>query len=123
MGYDVVVWEGDRPRDDDDLGVILSGIATCYLDVRVGRLQPPSETIAGFVEALLQRWPDIENEGSPWAATVTGSANGPVLSLAIDWSRAAEVAAGVAELAAEYGLQCFGDPATGIPPIFARVTR
>ncbi|WP_068009636.1 hypothetical protein [Nocardia pseudobrasiliensis] len=65
-----------------------------------------------FIEALLRRWPDIGEEGSPWTSSMRADLNGPALRLNIDWDRAAEVAPGVAELARQHGLQCYGGSTT-----------
>ncbi|WP_156094655.1 hypothetical protein [Nocardia lijiangensis] len=69
---------------------------------------PPPQIITDFIEALLRRWPNIGEEGSPWTSSVGADLNGPALRLNIDWDRAVDVASGVAELAKQHGLQCYG---------------
>ncbi|WP_431955593.1 hypothetical protein [Nocardia lijiangensis] len=108
MSYDMTVWEGDAPLDDEDRRDILVAIGTVFLEGRVGQRQPPPQIIADFIDALLRRWPNIGEEGSPWTSSVGAHLNGPVLRLDIDWDRAVDVAPGVVELAKRHGLQCYG---------------
>ncbi|MET9016389.1 hypothetical protein ABZX74_36705 [Streptomyces olivaceoviridis] len=75
--------------------------------------ESPSERIAAYVEALLERWRDITEdveETSPWAAgPLIGGAGGPVIYFALRWDRAEEASAYAAALADSMGLICF-DP-------------
>ncbi|MEV6071842.1 hypothetical protein AB0L82_35335 [Nocardia sp. NPDC052001] len=107
MSCDVVIWEGAEPINDEDRQDTVNAIGTCYFEARVGTPQPPTQRITDFVEALLRRWPDIGQEGSPWARGVTQYACGPALSVAVVWRRVDDVAPGIAQLAKEHGLQCY----------------
>ncbi|MER6686719.1 hypothetical protein [Streptomyces olivaceoviridis] len=111
MSYDLAVWEGERPADFKTAGRVLNNLYDRYLDGEDE--EPPSERIAAYVEALLERWRDITEdveETSPWAAgPLIGGAGGPVIYFALRWDRAEEASAYAAALADSMGLICF-DP-------------
>jgi hypothetical protein len=116
MSYDFAVWEGERPEDD--------AAATKYYMDHINAVmdtdeppdiinEPPTPRIRAYVEALLERWPDIDTEegsNSPWA-------DGPLLSMAwgrfiyfpMGWSVAEEASAFAADVAQQHGLICY-DP-------------
>ncbi|MFE6225055.1 hypothetical protein [Streptomyces sp. NPDC057854] len=65
--------------------------------------EPPSERIAGYVAALLERWCDVtedEEDASPWST-------GPLIYFAMRWSMAEEASAYAAAVAESMGLVCF----------------
>jgi hypothetical protein len=113
MSYDLAVWEGDRPADDE------AGMKF-YRERIVPRLKAhdprnpiaPTPRIRAYVGALLERWPDItdDDDGSPWSTS-------PLMSEAVGWfvyfpmvfSMADEASAFAADLARQHGLVCF-DP-------------
>ncbi|WP_398856562.1 MULTISPECIES: hypothetical protein [Streptomyces] len=67
MTYDLAVWEGERPVDDETAGRVFGELYDRYLDG--GAETPPSDRIAAYVAALLDRWCDItedEEDTSPW---------------------------------------------------------
>jgi hypothetical protein len=102
MSYDLAVWEGDRPQNDDGALEMFAHLAEQYLE---GEPTPPTPAIARYVNALLERWPDTGDD-TPWASGGTGDASGPVLSINIRYGREAEVSAYAADLAHEHGLVC-----------------
>ncbi|MEV0760417.1 hypothetical protein [Nocardia sp. NPDC050435] len=108
MSYDLRIWEGDQPRTDE-----VRGVMDRFADESERRLlageppEPPSPKIAEFVQALLRRWPDCGEEGSPWSRGGTGDAEGSRLYVYIQWGREAEVSEFVAGLAKVYGLNCY----------------
>ncbi|MEV6877836.1 hypothetical protein [Amycolatopsis sp. NPDC051128] len=107
MSYDLAVWEGQRPDGDDEAIEIFAELAERYLEEDE---VPATPKIARFVEALVQRWGDLEDtEDSPWATGGTGDASGPVLHINIRHGdeRVGEVSAHVAGLAQEHGLVCY----------------
>jgi hypothetical protein len=107
MSYDIAVWQGERPLDDDTALDMWVELAERYLE---GVEEPPTPEIARFVEALLARWPDLdESSDGPWASSRTGDASGPVLCVNIVPDRQDETSVYVAELARQHGLICF-DP-------------
>ncbi|MFJ3213357.1 hypothetical protein [Streptomyces flaveolus] len=73
--------------------------------------EPPSERIAAYVAALLERWCDItedEEDTSPWATgPLIGEAGGPLIYFAMRWSMAEEATAYAAAVAEFMGLVCF----------------
>jgi hypothetical protein len=111
MSYDLAVWEGERPADDRTAGRVFEDLFDRYLDTAVG--PPPTERIAAYVAALVERWGDVTDDvedASPWAAgPLIGGADGPLVYFPMSWSRAGEVSAWAAALADSMGLVCF-DP-------------
>ncbi|MER5399818.1 hypothetical protein [Streptomyces sp. NPDC002599] len=109
MSYDLAVWEGERPTDDRTAGRVFNDLYDCYLDGE--NMLPPSERIAAYVGALLERWCDVTKdveEASPWAAgPLISEASGPVIYFALRWDRAEEASAYAAALAGSMGLVCF----------------
>ncbi|MCW3815903.1 hypothetical protein ONA91_15770 [Micromonospora sp. DR5-3] len=119
MSYDLAVWEGDRPSDDAAAAALFEQLYEKYLDkeYRV----PPTPRIRAYVEALLERWhieeaddEDVDDDDweddSPWSTGgLMNSASGPIVYLAMVFSRCEEVSAGAARMAADRGLVCF-DP-------------
>ncbi|WP_327129542.1 hypothetical protein [Streptomyces sp. NBC_01727] len=111
MSYDLAAWEGERPADDRTAGRVFTDLFDHYLDTEVG--SPPTERIAAYVAAVVERWGDVTDDvedASPWAAgPLIGGAGGPLVYFPMSWSRAAEVSAWAAVLADSMGLVCF-DP-------------
>ena len=111
MSFDLAVWEGPRPRSDAEAAEHFDDLVAQAEDDTDPR--PPTPAIAAFVEALAERHPELTAESgdeSPWASgPLIGGASGSSLHLNVVWSRAAETAASVADLAADHGLVCF-DP-------------
>ncbi|WP_327359987.1 hypothetical protein [Streptomyces sp. NBC_01296] len=109
MSYDLAVWEGERPADDKTAGRVFNVLHDCYLDGEA--VEPPSERIAAYVAALLDRWCDItedEEETSPWSVgPLIESASGPLMYFGMGWSRAEEASGYAADLADSMGLVCF----------------
>ncbi|MFJ5899740.1 hypothetical protein ACIQFZ_30775 [Streptomyces sp. NPDC093064] len=109
MSYDLAVWEGERPADDKTAGQVFNDLR--LIDAEVD--QPPTERIAAYVAALLERWCDLtedEDDASPWSTgPLIGEARGPLIYFPMRWSMAEEASAFAAGLAQSMGLVCF-DP-------------
>ncbi len=112
MSYDLAVWEGDLPSGDQDSAEAFEAtIAMFDREPRPG----PTPRIRAYVDALLARWPDLdedaENEDdTPWSdGPLIGNAAGQVLSFGMVHSRAEEASVFAVELARKHGLVCF-DP-------------
>jgi hypothetical protein len=115
MSYDLAVWEGERPASDFAALARFRELSKQYM----GRSnhQPPTERIAAYVAALLDRYPDLSadddedaEDGSPWSTSpLLGEASGPLVYFPMVYSRAERVSAWAAELATVHGLNCF-DP-------------
>jgi hypothetical protein len=66
MSYDLAVWEGERPDDDE-------AAMKFYMERIVPQLEEydpknpitPTPRIRAYVEALLECWPDIQAEAAP----------------------------------------------------------
>jgi hypothetical protein len=110
VSYDLAVWEGDRPADDAATGNEFARLYKSYLN---GSGVPPTPRVAAYVQALLDRYPDIgtrKGRHSPWStAPLIGEAAGPVVYVPMVYSRCEEVSAWAAQLAHEHGLVCY-DP-------------
>ncbi|KOG24120.1 hypothetical protein [Streptomyces viridochromogenes] len=109
MSYDLAVWEGERPADDKTAGRVFNDLYDRYIDSEVE--EPPSERVAAYVAALLERWCDItedEEDTSPWSTgPLIGEASGPLIYFPMRWSMAEEASAYAAAVAESMGLICF----------------
>jgi hypothetical protein len=115
VSYDLAVWEGEPPADDAVAGRVFEQLYSKYLEDEWQTV--PTPRISAYVDALLERWVDLDEDDeeglSPFAAgPVREEASGPIIYFAMSYSRAEEVSAGAAQLAAERGLVCF-DPRLG----------
>ncbi|WP_329201447.1 MULTISPECIES: hypothetical protein [unclassified Streptomyces] len=109
MSYDLAVWEGERPADDMTAGRIFNELYDLYIDAELD--EPPSERIAAYVAALLERWCDItedDEDTSPWSTgPLIGEARGPLIYFPMRWSMAEKASAYAAAVADSMGLVCF----------------
>ncbi|WP_076822551.1 hypothetical protein [Pseudofrankia asymbiotica] len=114
MSYDLAVWEGEHPADNEAALQILEDLCSRYLETDVGH--PPTERITAYVAALLERWHDITEDGaqtSPWCTgPLIREARGPVIYIPMAWGAADEASAYAAAVADSMGLICF-DPQLG----------
>jgi hypothetical protein len=113
MSFDLAVWEGARPRTNEDGAAEFAQLHANYID---GKPVKPTPRITAFVAAVTAKYPDLTDmpddrvEDGVWAdSPLMNNASGPYFYFCIRWSRAEEVSAFVAEVAKELGLVCF-DP-------------
>jgi hypothetical protein len=108
----LAVWEGARPADDEAAGVMFEELYAQYIESNIE--VPPTDRIRAYAEALLARYPDIdEDESSPWStAPLIGEAVGPLMYVPMVYSRCEEVSAWAAQIAVEPGGGGF-DPQLG----------
>jgi hypothetical protein len=120
MSYDLAVWEGERPSDDEAATkFFLERIMPQIEKYDLSNPIPPAPRIRAYVEALLDHWPDIGvvgnemvNEDSPWSVSgLMGEAIGWFVYFPMQWAKAAEASAFAAEVAQQHGLICY-DPQT-----------
>ncbi|MFH9547692.1 hypothetical protein [Streptomyces sp. NPDC017435] len=108
MSYDLAVWEGERPADDK---AAVRAFNDRYVDREAEHA--PTERIAAYVAALLERWYDMTEDvedTSPWSTgPLIGEARGPLIYFPMRWSMAEEASTYAATLAHSMGLVCF-DP-------------
>lgn len=82
-----------------------------YLDT--GAEHAPTDGIARYVAALLERWPDLtedEDDISPWSTgPLINEARGPLIYFPVRHSMAEEASAYAADVSASMGLVCY-DP-------------
>jgi hypothetical protein len=90
MSYDLAVWEGERPADDRAAGRAFMDLYDRYVDTEAEH--PPTERIAAYVAALLERWCDVTEDvedTSPWSTgPLIGEARGPLVYFPMRWSMA-----------------------------------
>lgn len=113
MSYDLAVWEGERPADNEQAAQVFESLCDRYIEAEERQL--PTDLILRYVGALLERWDDltVDPEGSPWSTgPLLMEANGPFICFPMSYSRHQVVAAGAAEIAAAMGLVCY-DPQLG----------
>lgn len=116
MSYDLAVWEGDQPDSDEAAFAIFRELCDRYLEADLTR--EPTPRIKRYAEALLARWPDIDDaaaESSPWAsAPLISEAIGPVMYFPMAFSKAEEAGDFAATLAWAHGLVCFDPQRDGL---------
>ena len=124
VSYDLAVWVGAPPRSDADASSVYEQMME-----RMEAGEPevePSPAIRAYVEALLQRWPDITDdadEGSPWAdGPLMANAVGDTIYFSMVWSRAEEASAFVSRLAEEHGLVCYDPQSETLRPFQTSAT-
>jgi hypothetical protein len=115
MSFDLAVWEGDRPADNEEAARVLDQL---YNDlIASGDRIDPSPRIAAYVDRLLARWPDAGSDAevdSPWSdGPLLGNASGRLFYFGITYSNRRELLQEAIDyavaLAAERGLVCY-DP-------------
>jgi hypothetical protein len=108
MSYDLAVWEGELPSDDE---AALEQYESLMERMDAEDLGEPTPRIRAYVEALLERWPDITvDEDSPWSVSpLMAEAAGHLVYFPMVFSRAGEASEYAADLARRHGLVCF-DP-------------
>jgi hypothetical protein len=113
MSYDLAVWIGERPVDDEaGMKFYLERIVPQLEEYDPSKPTPPTPRIRAYVEALLDHWPDIEadDDGSPWSTSpLMGEAVGWFVYFPMVFSMADEASAFAADLARQHGLVCY-DP-------------
>ncbi len=113
MSYDLAVWEGPRPATDAGAAETFEALSAQYLE----RDAPsePTPAIRRYVDALLARYPDDDDniEDAPWAdAPIINNAVGPLIYFSMRFSMAETASEFAAKVAREHGLVCF-DPQSG----------
>ena len=118
MSYDLAVWIGARPKSDSDASSVYEQLMD-RMEAE-GSNAEPSPAIRAYVDALLERWPDITGEAgedSPWAdGPLIGNAFGEAILFSMVWSRAEEASDFASRLAAQHGLVCYDPQSEGLRP-------
>lgn len=109
MGYQLAVWEGPRPADDEAGGARFQAMAAQHL---VDEPTEPTPAICKFVEALTTIWTDDpqdpRSERSPWKGSpVLGDASGPIVFLNLRLRAELIVSTVIASIAEDHGLVTF----------------
>ncbi|ATO15372.1 hypothetical protein CO540_17270 [Micromonospora sp. WMMA2032] len=109
MSYDLAVWEGDLPANDEAAGEAYEAHYQRYFE---SEEQPPTPRIRAYVDAVAARWPDLYGRDAELYLLSNGlidEASGPMVYFTIPFSRSDEVSSEAAQMAAEHGLVCY-DP-------------
>ncbi|UJR83071.1 hypothetical protein [Sandaracinus amylolyticus] len=110
MSFDIAVWEGPRPRDDDDAASTFASLANRYLEREPEHDEPTPARVRALIDAVRARFPDDAPEDRVWALSpIDCDQRGPLLYPHVRWDYAEVVLRVVSQLAAEHGLVCF-DP-------------
>lgn len=122
MGYQLAVWEGERPADDAGEREFRA-VAQQHL---VGEPAEPTPAIRKFVAALTEMWTDDSEdprwEGSPWKwPPILEDASGPVILLDLTLSSGLVAGTIIASLAQEHGLVTFDLMAGMLRPVSEEV--
>jgi len=109
VGYQLLVWEGPRPKDDAGAGYACSEIMGQHF---LGSGSEPTPAIREFVAALTERWPEDEEHvaaaDSLWKfSPLIEEASGPALFLDLRCGVGERAAFVIAEMAQHRGLVTF----------------
>ncbi|MGX1778320.1 hypothetical protein ACWIGW_39870 [Nocardia brasiliensis] len=114
MTYDLAVWEGAPPSDDDAAGNEHERLYRLYIEpyFDTEATVPPTDGIRAFVADLLARWPDLDgtddDDDRPWAnGPLLEGASGPYIYFTMMYSMAEAVSAYCVERAIAHGLVCY----------------
>ena len=110
MSYDLAVWQGIVPETDADAAAIYGRLME---RMHSTPREEPTSAIRAFVDALLARWPDLnqpDGDDSPWtSAPLIDEASGDAIYFGMVWSQAEQASEFAVHVAADHGLVCF-DP-------------
>lgn len=116
MTYDLAVWDGERPPDDQEAGSVPDELFACHL-ASDDTVVPPEPRIAAYIRALVERYPDDGAGRGVWASPpVADVASGPMVYLLMSYGAADEVSAYAAALARQHGLVCYDPQAERLRP-------
>jgi hypothetical protein len=133
MSWVLVAWDGPVPTNSADAARIFD-----ELDASAVEDTPPTDALRGYVEELLERWPDIIEDGSedsPWAdGPLIGNASGPLFVFSLAANTLEESIPYCTEVARRRGIVLFdqeqdevyspaGVPASSPPPAQSAPSR
>jgi hypothetical protein len=106
MGYQLVVWEGVRPADDDAGVEQFRALAEQHL---LGEPTEPTPAIRAFIEALTTVWTDDPDDPrwdkSPWKyPPLLDGASGPMVFLDLRLRSEVIISTVIASIAEDHGL-------------------
>ncbi len=117
MSYDIAVWVGERPLDDDEATRVYERLYEQSENTDAA----PSPLLLDFIGALTSRYPDLmdlsedDSDGSPWAdGPLTLNVVGSFFYFALTYSGAEEALPFIAETARAHGLVCFDRQRPGL---------
>ena len=111
----LAVWEGDRPPSDRAAGQTFEELYDHFVrrsdrQEDRGLYEPPTDRIAAYMAALLERWPNPtgdEDDHPVWNDGLVGSETGPLIYFGVRWNMAEEVTAFAVQVATSMELVCF----------------
>src|SRR5688572_6120330 len=98
MSYDLAVWEGAQPEDDEEAGAVYEQLYERYME---GEGSDPAPRIIAYAEALTATWSAMTAGRSSGWGPLLDDASGPMIYLKMPYGIAAELSAEAARLAAE----------------------
>jgi hypothetical protein len=112
VGYDIAVWEGERPASDEAALEKYNEMWARYEDTD----EAASPSVLSYIGELTAKYPDLDDlpddevDDSPWAdSPLQGNVMGPFFYFALVPSKADETVPFIAETARRHELVCF-DP-------------
>lgn len=114
MSYDLTVWVGERPADDEAADEQYEEVMELLEEAadEPDDAAAPSPRIRAYLDALVQKWP-YDAPDSPWAVVpLTDDAAGDAVLITLVSRRSDKASDFAAGLAAEHGLVCY-DPQLG----------
>lgn len=110
MSYNLAVWEGEHPRNDEHAVDVFEALRSLYRD---DDAVAPSPGIKRYVEAMKSRWPGPTakpDDPSPFASgSLMENVSGPLIFFGIRQEVVIEVGSDAAYVARKLGLVCY-DP-------------
>lgn len=114
MSYDLAVWSGPAPANDEAAGEEFERRA----DATEGEATPASPEIEAFVQELLGQYPDLGETGdahSPWAAgPLLEEASGGFIYFAMTYPGAQQAMEFIVGVADRHRLVCFDPQAAAL---------
>lgn len=80
----MAAWTGDAPRTDDEAAAVFDSLQEQYLET--GENTPPEEPILSYVQAIVDRYPNVESEvgSGAWSeGALLENASGPIVCFSI----------------------------------------
>jgi hypothetical protein len=104
MSYDLAVWRGPRPANDEAAGAEYKRL----MDRNEQSDEPPSAAILAFAADLVARYPELGQPGdedSPWAMSgIADDASGDFIYLTLTYPGARRARTFIAEVVHRHGL-------------------
>ena len=118
MSYDLAVWNGPRPPDDEAAGEVYDELTAWFDDDDDVEPEPATPPIRAFLAELLERYPGLGtagDEASPWAVgPEPGDVNGDFVYLTMTYSGAGRCLEWIVAAALRRGLVVYDPQVMGL---------